>query len=76
MRKTIATADIVRTPKGPITVFNIGGNKYRLLCAIHFNRKIFFSRKIALGGARKRENRDAHRPMLVPCKSASSEEVI
>jgi mRNA interferase HigB len=41
-RKTIATADIVPTPKGSIAVFNIGGNKYRLLCAIHFNRKIIF----------------------------------
>lgn len=44
MRKTIASADIVPTPKGPIAVFNIRGNKYRLLCAIHFNRKIIFVR--------------------------------
>lgn len=30
--------------KRPIAVFNIRGSKYRLLCAIHFNRKIIFVR--------------------------------
>jgi mRNA interferase HigB len=44
MRNTVSSADIVWTPKGPIAVFNIRGNKYRLRCAIHFNRKIIFVR--------------------------------
>ncbi len=31
---------------GPWTVFNIGGNKYRLICAIHFNRSRIFVRHV------------------------------
>ena len=31
---------------GDVYVFNIGGNKYRLIAAIHFNRKIVFIRHI------------------------------
>ncbi len=27
-----------------LTVFNIGGNKYRLIVAIHYNRKIIYIR--------------------------------
>lgn len=34
VRKTYASADQV----GQFTVFNIGGNKYRLIAAIHYNR--------------------------------------
>jgi mRNA interferase HigB len=31
---------------GKVTVFNIGGNKYRLIVAIHYNRKIIYVRDI------------------------------
>ena len=31
---------------GKLTVFNIGGNKYRLIVAIHYDRKIVFIRDI------------------------------
>lgn len=34
LRKTFASADYV----GGLTVFNVGGNKYRLITAIHYNR--------------------------------------
>lgn len=34
VRSTFPTADLV----GDLTVFNIGGNKYRLIVAIHLNR--------------------------------------
>jgi mRNA interferase HigB len=34
LRATFASADQV----GVFTVFNIGGNKYRLIAAIHYNR--------------------------------------
>ena len=33
IRRTFASADFV----GEFTVFNIGGNKYRLITAIHYN---------------------------------------
>jgi hypothetical protein len=33
LRKTFASADLV----GDKVVFNIGGNKYRLIAAVHFN---------------------------------------
>lgn len=31
---------------GNLTVFNIGGNKYRLIVAVHYNRKIVYIRAI------------------------------
>jgi mRNA interferase HigB len=42
LRKTFASADHV---KG-LTVFNISGNKYRLIAAIHYNRKKVYIRHI------------------------------
>ena len=42
LRATFPSADLV----GNITVFNIGGNKYRLIAAIHFNRHKVYIRQI------------------------------
>lgn len=42
LRKAFPTADKVND----CTVFNIGGNKYRLIAAIHFNRKKVYIRHI------------------------------
>ena len=42
LRKIFASADHV---KG-LTVFNISGNKYRLIAAIHYNRKKVYIRHI------------------------------
>ncbi len=42
LRKTFPNADIVDN----LTVFNIGGNKYRLIAAIHYNRQILYIRHI------------------------------
>lgn len=42
LRKTFASADQV----GKFTIFNIGGNKYRLISAIHYNRSIIYIREI------------------------------
>ncbi len=40
VRKTYPSADGVTVASGNIvTVFNIGGNKYRLITAIHYNRR-------------------------------------
>lgn len=35
LRRTFPSADLV----GDLTVFNIGGNKFRLIAPIHFNRQ-------------------------------------
>lgn len=40
LRDTFPTADKV----GDLIVFNIGGNKYRLIAAIHFNRRKVYIR--------------------------------
>ena len=40
VRKTFSNADSV----GKFVVFNIGGNKYRLIAVIHFNRGKLFVR--------------------------------
>ena len=42
LRKTFPSADMVEDK----VVFNIGGNKYRLIAAIHFNRGKLYIRHI------------------------------
>ncbi len=42
LRATFPTADKV----GDFLVFNIGGNKYRLITAIHFNRRKVYIRHV------------------------------
>ncbi len=42
IRLTFPSADQV----GHLTVFNIGGNKYRLVAAIHYNTQILFVRYV------------------------------
>ena len=42
LRATLASADHVYG----MTVFNIGGNKYRLIAAIHYNRRKLFIRAV------------------------------
>jgi len=43
LRRNFPHADMVKTGKGKVaTVFNIAGNKYRLIAAIHYNaRRIY-----------------------------------
>lgn len=42
LRETFASADYV----DGLTVFNIGGNKYRLIAAIHYNRRKVYVRAV------------------------------
>ncbi|MEO5362031.1 MAG: type II toxin-antitoxin system HigB family toxin [Magnetococcus sp. DMHC-8] len=42
LKATFASADYV----DPFTVFNMGGNKYRLITVIHYNRRKVFIRAI------------------------------
>ncbi|MFO0789807.1 MAG: type II toxin-antitoxin system HigB family toxin [Pirellulales bacterium] len=42
LRKTFPTADVV----GSLTVFNIGGNKFRLVTSIHYNRRKIYIRHV------------------------------
>lgn len=42
LRATFASADYV----GGLTVFNVGGNKYRLITAIHYNRHKVYIRAV------------------------------
>jgi mRNA interferase HigB len=42
LRSAFPTADKV----GDKTVFNIGGNKYRLIAVVHFNRGVVFIRNV------------------------------
>ncbi|HEX9961102.1 MAG TPA: type II toxin-antitoxin system HigB family toxin [Pyrinomonadaceae bacterium] len=43
VRETFPSADKV----GKLTVFNIGGNKIRLVAAIHYNRKKIYIRAVS-----------------------------
>jgi mRNA interferase HigB len=43
VRKVYANADEVRVASGrPVTVFNIKGNRYRLVVAIHYNTQCVY----------------------------------
>ena len=42
LRETFPSADLV----GKLTVFNIGGNKARLIAALHFNRQKVYIRAV------------------------------
>ena len=42
LRDTFGSADYV----DPFTVFNIGGNKYRLIAVIHYNRRKVYIRQV------------------------------
>ena len=42
LRATFPSADIV----GDLIVFNIGGNKYRLIASVHFNRGKVYVRHV------------------------------
>jgi len=43
VRRVYPHADSVRVESGgAVTVFNVGGNKYRLIAAIHYNREIIY----------------------------------
>ena len=42
VRRTYASADQV----GRFTVFNIGGNKFRLIVVVHFNRGVAYVRHV------------------------------
>lgn len=42
LRKMFPSADLV----GKLTVFNISGNKYRLITAIHYNTAIVYIRAV------------------------------
>ena len=42
LRQTFQSADVV----GQYTVFNIGGNKYRLIASIHFDRGKVYVRHV------------------------------
>ena len=46
LRRTFASVDYVPVGKKEFYVFNIGGNKYRLVASIHFNRQRLFVRFI------------------------------
>jgi mRNA interferase HigB len=52
LRETFASADQV----GNLTVFNIGGNKYRLIVAIHYNRHKVFIRNVLTHAEYNRNN--------------------
>jgi mRNA interferase HigB len=44
MRRTFPAADQVTVKSGrKVVVFNVGGNEFRLVCAVHFNTEMVFA---------------------------------
>lgn len=44
LRRTFPSADLVTVRSGrKVAVFNLGGNDFRLLCAVHFNTGMVFA---------------------------------
>jgi len=46
LKRTFPSVDMVPVKKRDFYVLNVGGNKYRLIAAIHFNTQILFVRHI------------------------------
>jgi mRNA interferase HigB len=46
LKRTFASVDMVALNRRDFYVFNIGGNKFRLVAAIHFNTQRLFVRHI------------------------------
>jgi mRNA interferase HigB len=47
VRQHFPHADLVTVASGkPVTVFNVAGNKYRLVTAIHYNRQTVYTLRI------------------------------
>lgn len=46
LKRTFGGVDVVPVKQGNLHVFNIGGNKYRLVAAVHFNTQKLFVRHI------------------------------
>jgi mRNA interferase HigB len=46
LKRTFASVDMVPLRGRDFYVFNIGGNKYRLIAAIHFNTQRLFVRNV------------------------------
>ena len=44
LRRTFPTSDLVTVKSGrKVLVFNVGGNAFRLVCAVHFNTEMVFA---------------------------------
>jgi mRNA interferase HigB len=44
LRRTFPTSDMVTVKSGrKVVVFNVGGNAFRLVCAVHFNTEMLFA---------------------------------
>lgn len=52
LRESFPTADLV----GDLIVFNIAGNKYRLIASIHFNRRKIYIRHVMTHAEYTRSN--------------------
>lgn len=46
LKRTFASVDMVPVKGRDFYVFNLGGNKYRLIAAVHFNTQRLFVRQI------------------------------
>jgi mRNA interferase HigB len=46
LKRTFGGVDMVSVKQKNLYVFNIGGNKYRLVAAVHFNTQMLFVRHV------------------------------
>lgn len=46
LKKAFGSVDFVPVGRHGLYVFNIGGNKYRIIAAIHFNRQRIYVRNV------------------------------
>lgn len=62
VRKTFPSADLVTVTSGrPVVVFNIARNRYRLIAATHYNRRLVYTLMIL---THKEYDRDAWKGQL------------
>jgi len=62
VRKTFPNADLLTVASGrPVVVFNIAHNRYRMIAAVHFNRRIVYTLMVL---THKECDRDAWKEQL------------
>ena len=57
MRRTFPAADQVTVKSGrKVVVFNVGGNEFRLVCAVHFNTEMVFAMRFMTHAEYSKDN--------------------
>jgi mRNA interferase HigB len=61
LQRTFPSADYVRLEEAEVVIFNIGGNKYRLVVSISFEHQVAFVKRVMTHAEYDRWNRSGRK---------------